>query len=85
MLVMTATVNCVDWSDRKSYQKIYSLQSCFGQFNMTRTCGVTGVLNCKFALRNIHRFFLEAKIENFIGKNLIFFNIFAQNIHCGYT
>ena len=29
-------------------------------------------------------FFSEIKIENFIGKKMIF-NIFVQNIDCGYT
>ena len=29
--------------------------------------------------------FSKAKIENFIGKILIFLLIFAQNIDCGYT
>ena len=34
---------------------------------------------------NIQRFFSEEKIENLIGKFLIvLYNIFAQNIHCGY-
>ena len=34
----------------------------------------------------IYRDFLsEEKIEIFFGKKLIFFNIFAQNIHRGYT
>ena len=36
-------------------------------------------------LRNIQRFFSASKIENFIGQNLIFFLIFAQNIDCVYT
>ena len=34
---------------------------------------------------NIQRFYSAVKIENFIGKILKFFNIFAQNIDCGYT
>ena len=45
-------------------------------FNITKTCPC-----------NIQRFFFffsEAKIEISL-ENLIFFNIFAQNIHCGYT
>ena len=29
--------------------------------------------------------FLVVKIENFVGKKLDIFLIFAQNIHCGYT
>ena len=29
-------------------------------------------------------FFSEEKMENFIGKMLIFFLIFAKNIDCGY-
>ena len=33
---------------------------------------------------NIQRIFSQAKTENFIGKNLDVFNIFAQNIDCGY-
>ena len=35
---------------------------------------------------NIQRYFSEATIENFVGTILIFFffNILAQNIHCGY-
>ena len=33
---------------------------------------------------NIQRFFSDAKVVNFIGK-IDIFNIFAQNIHCGYT
>ena len=32
----------------------------------------------------IYRVFFKAKIENFIGKMFEFFNIFTQNIHCGY-
>ena len=31
------------------------------------------------------RTFSAVKIENFVGKVLIFFLIFAQNIDCGYT
>ena len=34
---------------------------------------------------NIQRFFSFVKIENFLGKKLILFLIFAQNICCGYT
>ena len=34
---------------------------------------------------NIQRFLSVVKIENFIGKKSDIFNIFAQNIHCGYT
>ena len=30
-------------------------------------------------------FFSAVKIENFIGKILILYNIFAQNIDCGYS
>ena len=31
------------------------------------------------------RFFSSVKMENFIGKKIDIFNIFAQNIDCGYT
>ena len=34
---------------------------------------------------NIQRFFSGSKIENFIGKKIVIFLIFAQNIDCGYT
>ena len=34
---------------------------------------------------NTHRFFSQAKIENFCRKLLIFFLLFIQNIDCGYT
>ena len=34
---------------------------------------------------NVQRMFSAEKIENFIGKFLIFFLCFAQNIDCGYT
>ena len=46
--------------------------------------------NIYFSLRKLahaiyrHKIF-SVKIENSIGKILIFFNIFAQNIDCGYT
>ena len=44
------------------------------------TCIITKTCPC-----NIQRLFSEAKIENFIGKISIFYNVFAQNIDCGYT
>ena len=34
---------------------------------------------------NIQRIFSAFKIENFHWTNFDFFNIFARNIHCGYT
>ena len=34
---------------------------------------------------NLQRFFSIIKIENFLGKKINIFNIFAQNIDCGYT
>ena len=42
--------------------------------NITKTCPC-----------NIQRFFSAVKIENFIGKKINIFLIFAQNIDCGYT
>ena len=33
----------------------------------------------------IYRDFSEEKNENFNGKKIVWFNIFAQNIHRGYT
>ena len=34
---------------------------------------------------NIQRIFSAIRIENFTRKKIDIFNIFAQNIHCGYT
>ena len=49
--------------------------------NIFHICDIT-----KTCLCNIQRFFSALKIENFIGKFFYFFlNIFAQNIHFGYT
>ena len=39
----------------------------------------------KLAHAIYREFFSEAKIENFIGKILLFFLFFAQNIDYGYT
>ena len=34
---------------------------------------------------NIQRFFPYVKIENFVEKKIDIFDIFSQNIDCGYT
>ena len=44
---------------------------------MLKKLSITKTCPCK-----IQRYFSEAQIENFIEKN---FDIFAQNIDCGYT
>ena len=46
---------------------------------------IAGIVSItKICLCNIQRFFSAVKVENFIKEKFDSFNIFAQNIDCGY-
>ena len=72
---------------------ISSYCSCLSNYEV-KVDFITASINMKLCLYkhitktcpcNKQRIFSKAKIENCIGKFLIFFLFFAQNIDCGYT
>ena len=62
---------------------IFSANQKVPRHIITKTCPC--IIITKICPCNIQRTFSALKIENLYWQNLVTFNMFAQNIYCGYT